>query len=72
MFEFRVAQHLYEPGVKIFEVWDDGKFMATICPTETGIKIISKYLPFSLEEALKSVKIDCSEPLTTISVNPKT
>jgi hypothetical protein len=69
MFELRVAEHLSKPGVETFEMWDKGRFMAVIYPTETGVKIVSKYLPLNPEEALNSIKIDCNEFPTAISVN---
>jgi hypothetical protein len=69
MFEFKVAEHLYNPKVKIVEAWNEGEFMAGIYLTETGIKIISKHLPLSPEEVLKSMKIDCSHSSTTISID---
>ena len=72
MFELRMIEHSSKPDVKIFEVWDNEKFMATIYPTETGIKVISKHIPYipeNPEEVKKAIEIDCREFPTAILIN---
>lgn len=43
--EFKVKPHLTRGGVEIVEVWIDGKFTATITPSDIqGVRIISKHI----------------------------
>lgn len=45
LFELRPSEHMDLPGEPmVFEVWDGDKFKGSIYPTETGIKIVSKYI----------------------------
>jgi len=67
-----MAEHLRKPGTKIFEVWNNGEFMAAIYPTEKGIKVVSKHLPYvpeNPEEARKAIEIDCKEFPTSILID---
>jgi hypothetical protein len=41
---FQLARHKIRPGVEVVEVWDGGKFMASIYPTTHGIRMVSGYL----------------------------
>ena len=53
MFEFRVAEHLFIPGRKMIEVLNGEDLMADIYPTETGIKVVSKYIIDDPEGAIE-------------------
>lgn len=59
MYELKTPPHPERPGVKIFEVWRGGTFVAAVYPTEQGLKIVSKYLT-GREEA--SISIDRQPP----------
>lgn len=48
-----MAEHLHKPGQKLIEVWNEGVFMASIYPTETGIKVVSKYIADDPEGAIE-------------------
>ena len=42
--ELRAVPHSIVPGSTIFEVWHDGKFIATVTGAEEpGIRVISKH-----------------------------
>lgn len=41
---FHVVEHQARPGTWIVECWRDGEFVATVCPHEDGLHIVSKYL----------------------------
>ena len=40
--EFRLGKHELGSGNTIIEVWERENFIAHICPTETGVKIVPK------------------------------
>ena len=42
--ELRAVPHSVVPGVTIFEVWHDGKFIATVTAADgPGVRVISKH-----------------------------
>ncbi len=65
MFELRVAEHSRKPDTKIFEVWNGEEFMASIYPTETGIKVVSKHIADDPEGA---IVIEKSPPIPAILI----
>lgn len=68
MFTLRIAEHQHQPGIKLFEIWNKGKLMGAIYPTEKGIKLVSKYIADDPESA---IKIDRSKlpPIPVILIN---
>lgn len=56
MITFKLAPHTVL-DVTVVEVWDDGKFLATIYPAVRGLQIISKYRPIP-EPVLDSSLVD--------------
>ena len=70
-FAFRIADHPKEKGVKIVEFLKEGKVIATIHPTSSGLKIISKLIPEDPEEAIESgiIFFDCNASPPELQVN---
>ena len=70
MFSLRIDNHEVKPGVKMFEIWNEGKFMGTIYPTEKGIKVVSKYI---MKDPESVMEIDRSKwpwpPIPAILIN---
>jgi len=76
MFEFRMAEHQriqIDTDTKILEVWRNGRLMATIYPTEDGIKLVSTkdilYVPGRPEKSREVTEVDCNEFPTAILIN---
>jgi len=58
MFSLRTDNHEIKPGVRMFEIWNKGKFVGAIYPTEKGIKVVSKYI---IKDPESAIEIDRSE-----------
>jgi len=65
-----MAEHSLEPDRQIVEVWNGNVFMGAIYPTDTGIKVVSKYIADNPEAA---IKVDRSKlfppPIPAILIN---
>lgn len=48
--EFKVKPHGILPGNQMVEVWSDGVFVAGVYPHEDGIRIVSKYMDWVMQE----------------------
>jgi len=68
-FAFRIADHPKERGVKIVEFLKKGKVIATIHPTNKGLKIISKLIPQDPEQGLGIIFFDCDASPPELQVN---
>lgn len=68
MFEFRLADHRDKPGVKLVEIIQNGEVVGAVYPTETGLKIVSRYL---LADPETAVEIDRSKlpPIPAILIH---
>lgn len=68
MFSFRLADHKAVPGVQLVEIVQDGEVVGAIYPTETGLKILSRYL---LADPGTAVEIDRSKlpPIPAILIH---
>jgi hypothetical protein len=69
MFILKMAEHSLEPDHRqIVEVWNGNVFMGAIYPTDTGIKVVSKYIADNPEAA---IKVDRSKlpPIPAILIN---
>lgn len=53
MFSFRLADHQEKPGVQLVEIVQDGEVVGAIYPTDTGVKILSRYLLADPETAVE-------------------
>jgi hypothetical protein len=45
MMKLKAGEHSVMPGRDVIEVWDGDQMVGAIYPTDTGVKILSKYLP---------------------------
>lgn len=63
-----MADHEAKPGVKLVEIVQDGEVVGAIYPTETGLKIMSRYL---LADPETAVEIDRSKlpPIPAILIH---
>jgi len=68
MFSLRTDNHEIKPGVRMFEIWNKGKFVGAIYPTEKGIKVVSKYIARDPESAIEIDKSKLS-PIPAILIN---
>lgn len=53
MFSFRLADHQGKPGVQLVEIVQNGEVVGAVYPTETGLKIVSRYLLADPETAVE-------------------
>ncbi len=67
MVRFEITSHSTKPNIQIIEVWQGNDFIASIYPTEDGIKLISKFIINPVEEV---IEID-REPPIAISIHIK-
>jgi len=58
---FRVAEHSKESGVKVIECLKEGKVVATLFPTDKGMKILSEHVIAvrDPEKTMGAVFVDC-------------
>ena len=49
MFTLKMGEHSIRKNVPIVEIWNGNSFVGQICPTETGIKVLSKFFPVDME-----------------------
>jgi hypothetical protein len=43
MTKLRSRPHSVRPGRTVFEIWEDGEVIGTVCPANGGVNIISKH-----------------------------
>lgn len=68
MFELRIADHKIRPGVKVYEIIQNGEVVGTIYPTDRGIKVVSRYLIDNPESAVE-IERDKAPPIPALLIN---
>ena len=69
MIALKMAEHSVEPERgQMVEIWNGDAFMGAIYPTNSGIKVVSKYVANNPEAA---IKVDRSKlpPIPAILIN---
>ncbi len=59
----KIVPHKIKKGANLIEVWDGDEFVASIYPTATGVKLVSKHIADDPEGA---VEIDYGKKILPI------
>ena len=68
MITLKMAEHSVKAGVQAVEVWSGDVFLASIYPTQRGIKVISKYIVGNPEGAVE-IERGKQPPIPAILIN---